>query len=277
MAIQAIDVPRATLAQYLRPEDTSAAPCYRDLEGKTVFITGGGSGIGARFTRAFSEQKMKVGFVSLRAEKANPLCDEVEKQCGVRPFYRQCDIRDIKALQEAIEEVKETLGPIDVLVNNAARDTRHALHELKVEQWDDMLNTNLRPYFFTTQAVVEDMKQRREGSIINLGSNCAKLGLSGYPAYVAAKSGIIGLTKAFARELGEHNIRVNALIPGWVMTQRQLDQWVTEDSLSECLSDQCLKQSLNESDIAMSALFLASSVSSMVSGQEWVVDGGRAL
>ena len=255
------------------PDDLS--PRFPDLEGQTVFITGGGSGIGAEFTRAFMQQGAKVGFVSLRQEIAVRLCDEIEQLTKSRPVYIRCDIRDVAALQDAINKVRDALGPIGILVNNAARDTRHALESMTVDEWDNLLNTNLRPYFFTAQAVQPDMADLGHGSIINLGSNSANLGLAGYPAYVASKAAIVGMTKALARELGPGNIRVNALISGWVLTERQKELWVTEEALAECLQQQCLKTFVTEENIAHTALFLASNTSAMISGQSIIVDGGR--
>ena len=252
-----------------------ASPRFPDLKGQTVFITGGGSGIGAEFTRAFTRQGANVGFVSLRQEVAGQLCDDIERSTGKRPFYVRCDIRDIAALKDAINETRGVLGPISILVNNAARDTRHALDSMTVDEWDNLLNTNLRPYFFTAQAVQSDMAELGHGSIINLGSNSANLGLAGYPAYVASKAAIVGMTKALARELGQGNIRVNALISGWVLTERQKELWATEEALSECLQQQCLKTFVTEENIANTALFLASGASSMISGQSIIVDGGR--
>lgn len=252
-----------------------AAPLFPDLKGQTVFITGGGSGIGAEFTRAFTRQGANVGFVSLRQEVAGQLCDDIEQSTGSRPFYIRCDIRDVAALKDAIHEIRGVLGPIGILVNNAARDTRHKLDSMTVDEWDNLLNTNLRPYFFTAQAVQPDMAGLGRGSIINLGSNSANLGLAGYPAYVASKAAIAGMTKALARELGPSNIRVNALISGWVLTERQKELWATEDALSECLRQQCLKAFVSEENIAHTALFLASGASSMITGQSVIVDGGR--
>ena len=249
---------------------------YTDLNGASVFITGGGSGIGAAFVRAFIQQGAKVAFVSLDADNANALCDAIEQELGQRPFFQQCDICDLEKLMLCLADVEKHQGAVNVLINNAARDTRHTLAELTPDEWDNSLNTNLRPHFFTAQAVVEGMKTQGYGSIINVGSNSSMLGLSGYPAYVAAKAGIIGLSKALARELGPSNIRVNSLIPGWVMTERQKELWVTPEALEECLAQQCLKTTISEEDCANSALFLASKASAMITGHALVIDAGRA-
>ncbi len=249
-------------------------PRYQDLEGKVVFITGGGSGIGASFVRAFASQKAKVAFVSLSSDPAEALCDGVEAETGNRPLYIQCDIRDVSALQVAINEVRSQFGPVSVLINNAARDDRHDLETYSAEDWDNSLDTNLRPHFFTAQACIEDMK-KQGGSIINLGSNSAILGLAGYASYVTAKAGIVGLTKALARELGPHNIRANVLIPGWVLTERQKKLWATPEAIQECLDQQSLKRTIAEEDVSNSALFLASNASAMITGQSLIIDGGR--
>ena len=256
-------------------EDIRAMPKYADLDGVNVFITGGGSGVGAYLVTSFALQGAHVGFVSLPSDPAEPLCAGVERLCGRRPLFYPCDVRQVAALQAAMVDFQERRGAISVLVNNAARDTRHDVASLRVDEWDDAIDTNLRPYFFTTQFAAARMKAAGGGSIINLGSNCAYLGLQGYPAYVASKSGILGLTKALARELGSDNIRVNALVPGWVMTERQKKMWVTEQSLTECLAQQSLKETITGRDIAQAALFLGSNASRMMTGQSLIVDGGR--
>lgn len=247
---------------------------YPDLEGKSVFITGGGSGIGAEFVRAFAAQGAKVAFVSLPTDPGEELALEVEKATGPKPLFLPCDVRDVAALKEAVWQAREAMGPISVLINNAARDDRHDVASLDEEGWDNAMNVNLRPHYFAVQACLDDLKVSG-GSVINLGSNSANLGLAGYPAYVAAKAAIVGLTKALARELGEHEIRVNALIPGWVMTERQKELWATPEAVETCLREQALKKTISEIDIANAALFLASEASSMMSGQSLIVDGGR--
>ena len=248
---------------------------YDDIAGKAVFITGGGSGIGAYFVNAFAAQGANVGFVSLDAENGQRLVEAVHASHGKRPFFSPVDIRETDALQSALGRFSDHAGGLDVLINNAARDTRHTLGELSVAQWDDMLATNLRPFFFAAQHAASTMSPG--SAIINVGSNSANLGLAGYPAYVTAKAGISGLTRALARELGTQGIRVNSLVPGWVMTERQKKLWVTPKALQQCLDEQSLKEVILGEDIAEVALFLASKASRMLTGQSIIVDGGRVL
>ncbi len=253
-------------------------PLYPDLRGKTVFVTGGGSGIGAYLVHAFAMQGANVGFVSMPDDPGAALCEAIVEVSGARPMFVPCDLRDIAALRAAIAEVVAAFGPIGVLVNNAARDDRHTLDSLDVAGWDDALDVNLRPHFFTAQAVAAGMRAAGGGAIVNLGSNSALLGLTGYPAYVTAKAAILGLTRALARELGGDGIRANALIPGWVLTRRQRALWATPEAVAGCLEQQCLKRSVRAEDIAHSALFLASNTAAAsITGQALVVDGGRVL
>jgi NAD(P)-dependent dehydrogenase (short-subunit alcohol dehydrogenase family) len=245
---------------------------FPDLKGKSVFITGGGSGIGAALTEGFIAQGAIVAFV--QRSDATAFCDTLEERYGSRPLFMACDISDIDTLRACIEQARQSNGPIDVLVNNAAVDTRHTIEDYSVEQWDLSLNVNLRPHFFTTQAVIGDMKSAGGGAIINYSSISYMMGQAGYASYIASKAGITGMTRGLARELGPHNIRVNALMPGWVLTQRQKDLWVTPESLAAHLETQCLKQEIQPEDMIEPTLFLASSASRMVSGQALVVDGG---
>ena len=247
---------------------------YKDLKDQSVFITGGNSGIGAAFTEAFLAQGAKVGFVTL--DDSTEFCNQMAEKYQYKPIGIQCDITDIAALKAAMGDIVAINGDIEVLVNNAARDDRHSLDSLNVDDWNISMNTNLRPYYFTAQTVAEAMKKNGGGAIINMSSNTYLLGHSGFPAYVAAKAAIMGLTRALARELGDHNIRVNCLIPGWVMTDRQRDLWVTEESLAACIADQCIKDTIETADLAGPCLFLASKTSRMMTGQTMVIDGGRA-
>jgi len=250
---------------------------YADLRGQHVFISGGGSGIGAYLVDAFAAQGAQVSFISLAADAGQALCAAVERHRGVRPLFEVCDVRELVALNAVMARFSGRAGPIRILVNNAARDDRHTLEGLDEVGWNDSLNTNLRPYFFTAQGAVPAMRACGSGSIINMGSNSANLGLAGYPAYVAAKGAIVALTRALARELGPSGIRVNALIPGWVMTRRQQAMWATPQAVAECLAQQCIKRTVLGSDVAAAALFLASAASTMVTGQSLIVDGGRAM
>ena len=247
---------------------------FHDLKGQNVFITGGGSGIGAALTEGFLAQGAKVAFVDVC--DAGAFCDAMAAKYANRPLFIECDIRDVAALQAAIAQARQAHGPIGVLVNNAARDTRHSLDAWSVAEWDDAIATNLRPQFFTAQAVAPDMRELGGGAIINLSSNSYLLGLGGYPTYVTAKAAIMGLTRALARGLGPDAIRVNCLLPGWVMTERQKAPWVNDTDLQACLDQQCLKEAIPVADMIGPCLFLASKASRMMTGQELVVDGGRA-
>ena len=245
---------------------------YHDLNGKSVFITGGGSGIGASLTEGFLRQGAKVAFVG--RSDASEFVEEMAQKTGNRPFFIQCDITDIAALQGAIAKSAEQNGPITVLVNNAANDKRHTTEEVTEDFWDWSMAINLKAYFFACQAVVGGMRDAGGGSIINFSSISYMMGNAGYPAYTAANSGINGMTRSLAREFGPDRIRVNALAPGWVLTQKQLDMWADPASLAAHLDRQCLKDHLVPEDIVGTTLFMASNASRMMTGQAMVVDGG---
>lgn len=245
---------------------------YHDLNGTSVFITGGGSGIGASLTEGFLRQGAKVAFVG--RSDASEFVEEMEQKTGNRPFFIQCDITDIPALQDAIAKSADQNGPITVLVNNAANDKRHTTEEVTEEFWDWSMAINLKAYFFACQAVVGGMRNAGGGSIINFSSISYMMGNAGYPAYTTANSGINGMTRSLAREFGPDRIRVNALAPGWVLTQKQLDMWADPASLAAHLDRQCLKDHLVPEDIVGTTLFMASNASRMMTGQAMVVDGG---
>jgi NAD(P)-dependent dehydrogenase (short-subunit alcohol dehydrogenase family) len=245
---------------------------YHDLKGRSVYITGGGAGIGAWLTEGFIASGAKVTFIQ-RAD-ATEFCDRIEADYGTRPLFIPCDVTDVTNLEASMEQAKATHGPISVLVNNAAADTRHTHANYEVADWDQAMNVNLRPHFFTAKAAAPDMAKAGGGTIINLSSISYMMGNAGYPAYVAAKAGIMGLTRAQAREFGPENIRVNALMPGWVMTDRQRDLWVTQDALQTHISRQCLPKEIEPIDMIGPTLFLASAASSVMTGQAVVVDGG---
>jgi NAD(P)-dependent dehydrogenase (short-subunit alcohol dehydrogenase family) len=245
---------------------------FHDLEGQSVFITGGGSGIGAALTEGFVAQGARVAFV--QRSDASAFAAELGARHGTTPLFIPCDITDVAALQAAMARAAEAHGPITVLVNNAANDQRHPIEGYTVEEWDKMQAVNLRPHFFTAQAAIPGMRAAGGGSIVNFSSVSYMMGNGGYSAYVAAKAGITGLTRGLARDLGPLNIRVNALMPGWVLTPKQLDKWATPEALAGHLERQCLKEHLVEQDIVDATLFLASKASRMMTGQALVVDGG---
>ncbi len=245
---------------------------FHDIEGQSVFITGGGSGIGAALTEGFLEQGARVAFVQ-RSDAAEFVSD-MSAEHGNTPLFIPCDILDIDALRAATAKAAEMHGPITVLVNNAANDARHAIEGYTVEEWDRAQAINLRPHFFTAQAAAPGMKAAGGGSIVNFSSVSYMMGNAGYLSYMSAKAAITGLTRGLARELGPDNIRVNALMPGWVLTERQLDLWATPEALAEHLGKQCLKEHLIPRDIVDATLFLASKASRMMTGQALVVDGG---
>lgn len=247
-------------------------PSFPDLRNASVFITGGGSGIGASLTKGFLRQGAKVAFV--QRSDASAFCDEMEQATGNRPLFIPCDITDIGALQAAIAKAAEAHGPVTVLVNNAANDKRHETLEVTEDFWDWSISINLKAYFFAAQAVLPGMKAAGGGSIINFSSISYMMGNAGYPIYTTANSGINGLTRSLAREFGLDRIRVNALAPGWVLTQKQKDLWVTEEGLQAHVDRQCLKDTLEPADIVGGVLFLASKVSKMMTGQSLVIDGG---
>lgn len=245
---------------------------FHDLEGTSVFITGGGSGIGAALTEGFLRQGAKVAFVG--RSDASEFVEQMEAETGRRPLFIQCDIADILALKSAIDKSSTAHGPIKVLLNNAANDQRHDTLDVTEEFWDLSQAINLKAYFFACQAVISGMKQAGGGAIVNFTSISYMMGNVGYPAYTTANAGLNGMTRSLAREFGPDKIRVNALAPGWVLTQKQLDLWADPNSLAAHLERQCLKEHLVPEDIVASTLFLSSNASRMITGQSLVVDGG---
>lgn len=247
-------------------------PIFPDLAGLSVFITGGGSGIGAALTEGFLRQGARVAFV--QRSDATPFCDTMEATTGRRPHAMRCDITDTPALQAALSEAAQVNGPITVLVNNAANDKRHTTEEVTEEFWDWMQAINLKCYFFACQAVIPGMRAAGGGSIINVSSISYMMGNAGYPAYTTANGAITAMTRSLAREFGGDCIRVNALMPGWVLTQKQLDLWAKPEDLAAHLEKMCLKEHLVPEDVVGGILFLASSASKAMTGQALVIDGG---
>lgn len=254
--------------------DLSTLGHYPSLKDRTVFITGGGSGIGATITECFVEQGSRVAFVDIDEAGSRDLVARLKTQYGREPLFIRCDITDIPALQKAIADSAAKLGPIEALINNAANDQRHKWEETTVEYWDERMAINLRPMFFTMQAVLPGMLKKKAGSIVNIGSMSWKGKNGGMPAYTTAKAAVHGLTRGMARDVGKDNIRVNTLVPGWVMTERQLKLWVTPEGEAEIDRQQCLAGRVMPVDIARMVLFLAADDSRMCSAQEFTVDGG---
>jgi NAD(P)-dependent dehydrogenase (short-subunit alcohol dehydrogenase family) len=215
-----------------------------------------------------------VGFVDIDEAGSKAVVDQVAAAGHAKPLFVPCDITDINALRISIGKVREALGPITVLINNAAHDQRHAIDEVTPDYWDDRIAVNLKHQFFAAQAVYPDMEAAGGGAIVNLGSVSWMIGQGGMPCYTTAKSAVAGLTRALARDLGPKNIRVNCVVPGWIMTQRQIDLWLTPESEAELMQRQCLKRKLVPADIARTVLFFAAEDSGGCTNQSYIVDGG---
>jgi NAD(P)-dependent dehydrogenase (short-subunit alcohol dehydrogenase family) len=255
---------------------TMSAPryaIYPSLAGRSVLITGGASGIGAAVVRAFAEQGAHVAFVDILKEVGEALAGELAAS-GAKVLFLHCDLTNVAAIRAAAAAAKAGVGPIQKLVNNAANDTRHDWREVTPESWDDLIAVNLKHVFFMTQAIAPDMIEAGDGSIINFGSISWMLKQGGMPGYTSAKSAIHGLTRSFARDLGKHGIRVNTVVPGWVMTQRQIELWLDEAGERAIEEGQCLPWRVQPDDLARMVLFLAADDSRLCSAQNFVVDGG---
>jgi len=255
---------------YGERRDMSEFAIYPSLKGKTVFVTGGAAGIGERMTRAFAEQGARVGMVDLNGAGGQALIDSLDGDHA----FAQCDLRDIDALRAAFAELADRLGPAQVLVNNAAHDDRHDWRDVTPEYWDERMQTNIRHMFFAIQSVAPGMIAAGGGSIINLGSNSWWECGGGFPAYTTAKAAVHGLTRTMARDLGDHRIRVNTVVPGWIMTERQKELWVTPEALAKQIDRQCLPDAIDPIYVARMVLFLASDDSAMCSAGNFMVEGG---
>ncbi len=247
---------------------------YPSLQGQHVLVTGGGSGIGAAIVEGFAQQGAHVAFIDFDAPASEALIQRIQSAGLPAPWFKLCDVRDVAALQSALAEAQQALGDFAVLVNNVARDDRHALEAVTPEYWDERMAVNQRPAFFAIQALVPGMKRLGGGSVINLGSTGWQTKGRGYPAYAVAKASVNGLTRGLAHELGEHRIRINTVSPGWVMTERQIKLWLTPEGDAALDDNQCLPDRLQGSDIARMVLFLASDDAAMCTAQEFKVDAG---
>jgi len=246
---------------------------YPSLEGLPVLVTGGASGIGEAMVKAFAAQGSKVGFLDIARDAGETLAAHLTA-LGQIAHFAPCDLRDIAALRAGVAMLERQNGPALVLLNNAANDQRHGWQDMTPDYWDERMAVNLRHLFFAIQAVAPGMMAARRGSIINFGSVSWKLKMAEMPAYTTAKAAVHGLTRSFAKALGKHNIRVNTIVPGWVMTERQLNCWVTPEAEQELDAAQVLNGRIQPEDLARAALFLAADDSAMISAQELTVDAG---
>lgn len=247
---------------------------FPSLRGQRVFITGGGTGIGAAIVAAFAEQGAQVAFIDVAEAESGALVRSLSEAGHPAPWWRICDVRDVTALKAAVEEAAEALGDFSTLVNNVARDDRHTLESVTPEYWDERMAVNQRPAFFAIQAIVPGMRRLGGGSVVNIGSTGWQSKGSDYPCYAIAKSSVNGLTRGLAGSLGQDRIRVNTVSPGWVMTERQIKLWLNAEGEESIKRNQCLPDKLQPSDVARMVLFLASDDAAMCTAQEFKVDAG---
>jgi NAD(P)-dependent dehydrogenase (short-subunit alcohol dehydrogenase family) len=262
----------STSARHPQPNQQFAS--YPSLRGRAVLITGGATGIGESMVTHFAQQGSRVAFVDIDDEPARNLVETLAASGCPAPLYLHCDLTDVAALRSAVEQALGQFGGIDVLVNNAANDQRHTIEEVTPESFDASIAINLRPQFFTIQAVVPSMRRAGRGSIVNMSSISWMIPSTGVPLYIAAKSAVVGLTRTLAHELGPHNIRVNAVLPGAIATERQKRLWYTPEYNAEILASQALKRDILPEDVARLVLFLAADDSSAITNQSYIVDGG---
>lgn len=248
---------------------------YPDLEGRSVFISGGASGIGAEMVLAFASQGCRVCFIDIDVESAEALVETVARSTQHSPVFEVCDVTETENLRAAIERIARDTGNLAVLVNNAARDLRVAVDDVTPEQWDDLAEINLKHQFFAAQAARPFMAACGGGSIINFGSIAPTIGITDLAVYSSCKAAVFGLTRTLAREFGRDGVRVNSIVPGAILTARQLRDWISEDDKASIIERQCLKRALAEDDVAEMALFLGSNASRGCTGQEFRVDGGN--
>jgi len=247
---------------------------YPSLQDRAVLVTGGASGIGATLVESFVAQGARVGFIDIDVASAQALVARSTVGARHAPVFVEADLTDIAALESAVDTLRARTGPFTVLLNNAANDQRHTIEETTPASWDAAVAVNLKHQFFAARKVAGDMRAAGGGSIVNFGSISWMLKQGGMPVYTTSKAAIQGLTRSLARDYGPFNIRVNTLVPGWVMTEKQLRLWVTEQGKEDIRRGQCINQPLMPVHIAAMALFLAADDSAMCTAQDFVVDGG---
>jgi D-xylose 1-dehydrogenase len=249
---------------------------YPSLKGRRVLITGGATGIGEAFVSRFAEQGARVTFLDIQDAAATELCAQLAAACNVSPSYLRCDLSDLAAVKASITTAIEEMGGLDVLINNAANDRRHSVDEVTPQLWDELMAVNLRHQFFVTQAALPALRKSGVGSVINMSSIAWMIPSVGLPIYVTAKAGVVGLTRTLAHEAGRDNVRVNCILPGAIVTEKQRKLVLTPEYIAEILANQALKRQLIPDDVARLALFLAADDSSGITGQSYIVDGGWA-
>lgn len=253
---------------------TSRTARYPSLEGKAVLITGGASGIGESIVEAFARQRAQVVFLDIQDDAAKQLLERLKGKVKFAPVYRHCNLIDMEELEGTMKEIVALYPEIDVLVNNAGNDTRHRIEEVTSLSWDELMAINLKQQFFMVQAVIPSMKKAGGGSIINMSSISWVIPSTGVPVYVTAKAGIVGMSRTLAHTLGKDSIRVNCVMPGAILTERQKSLWLTEEYKAEILARQALKRMILPEEVARLVLFLASEDSSAITNQSYVIDGG---
>lgn len=249
---------------------------YPSLEDRAVLVTGGATGIGATLVEEFVAQGARVGFIDIDVAPARALVARLGAGARHAPAFAEADLTDIDALNRAIAALRAQIGPIVVLLNNAANDQRHSIEATTPASWDAGVAINLKQQFFAAQNVAPDMKAAGGGSIVNFSSISWKLKQGGMPVYTTSKAAVQGLTRSLARDFGPFNIRVNTLLPGWVMTDKQIRLWVDDRAKEDIARGQCINQPLQPEHIARMALFLAADDSAMCTAQDFIVDGGWA-
>lgn len=254
--------------------DLSGYASYPSLRDRVVLVTGGASGIGAAIVEQFALQRAQVAFLDHDAKSSHELVERLTKGAAHRPFFLHCDLTDIGALRRAITQIEEQVGPVRVLVNNAGCDDRHGIAGVTPEFWDKTMAVNLRHYFFAIQAVLPRMTEAGGGSIVNMSSISWMIPSTGAPAYVTAKAAIVGLTRTMAHELGASGIRVNAVLPGAILTERQRRLWWTPEYEAEILGSQCFRRAITPDEVARLVLFLAADDSAAITNQSYIIDAG---
>jgi len=255
-------------------ERTNGFASYPSLRDRVIIVTGGATGIGKAIVEAFAMQNAQVAFLDIRDGAAEQLTERLKLAGASVPVYYHCDLTDIGEVQQTVQTILQRFHTVDVLVNNAGNDTRHRTADVTSAYWDQAIAINLKHQFFMTQAVIPSMQKEQRGSIINMSSIGWVIPSSNQVVYVTAKAAIVGLTRTLAHELGAHNIRVNCIMPGAILTERQQRLWLTEEYKAEILANQSLKRMILPEEVARLVLFLASDDSSAITNQSYVIDAG---